>query len=101
MEAMPYPVVRQRGFHVYFLLGHRMHEAYAPGMKANPPVGIAAWRAILQVALDGTAYFGQLATDLMVAPRLQVHFQQEVALRRADETVGKHRLLRAGQRCRV
>ena len=73
-----------------------MDEAHAAGMQADTAVGIGAGKAILQVALDGAAHLGQLATDLMVAARLQVHLQQAVVVRTGDEPIVQDGLLAAG-----
>ena len=83
--------------------GHGAHEGVrdrvleldAAGMETDAPVGVGAWRAVFQVALDGAADGGQLTADLVVASRVEADGQQGVAVGTSDEAVVEHGLLAA------
>ena len=70
-----------------------MLKRESPGMEANAAVGIAAWRTILQVAFDGTAYLCKLTAYLMVATGMQRNFKQDVAFRLCNNTIIEHGFL--------
>ena len=53
-----------------------MLEGDTPGMQADGGIGIAARIAVFQVAAYGTADMRQLAADLMMASRKQLHFKK-------------------------
>ena len=44
-------------------------------MQADTAVGIGTGETVFQVAFDGTAHFGKLATDLMMTAGFQVYGQ--------------------------
>ena len=64
-----------------------MLETYAAGMEADAAIGIAARCAVFQVAADGAADGGELAADLMMAPRVEMHLEEMVAVGVADDLV--------------
>ena len=57
-----------------------MLKLNALGAKVDSAVGVRPLTAVLQVALDGVTDGLHLAADLVVAPRLEVHFDQAVAV---------------------
>lgn len=86
------------------LLGHRcfdgernvgdgMLKREPPGMERDAAVGVAAWCAVLQVALDGAAYLGELAAYLVVTASMKRHLEEEVAVALCHEAIVEHRLL--------
>ena len=83
------------------LVADGMFEGDMPCVEADGTVRVRAARPILQVPLDGTANFCQLATDLVVSARVQVNFEQEIAFGAADEFVVEHRLFAAAHFLRV
>ena len=56
-------------------------------MKADAAVGVAALGSVFQVTLDGTAYLGKLAANLMVTTCLQIDLQQTVAVAPPNQAV--------------
>ena len=73
---MPQTVFGKRCFHANFFFRHRMDKTNAARMQADAAIRIAARGTIFQVTFYRAADFGQLTTDLMMAPGLQIHFQQ-------------------------
>ena len=57
-----------------------MLEPYATGVEGYTAVGIGAWSPVLEVALDGATYLGQLTANLVVSACVQVDFQEPVAV---------------------
>ena len=64
-----------------------MDELHRAAQQGDAPVGIGALGAILEVALDGAAYFGKLAAYLVMAARLEVHLDEGVVVGMPDNTV--------------
>jgi len=64
-----------------------MDELHRAAQQGDAPVGIGALGAILEVALDGAAYLGKLATYLMMTARLEVHFDKGVVVGTPDDAI--------------
>ena len=58
-----------------------------PGQQAYAAVGVGAFGPVLEVPFDGAAHVGELAADLVVAPGVKLHFQEEVAVCGLDESI--------------
>ena len=61
---------RSRDAHPLFAYG--VDEFDAPGMQRDTSVAIRPPGPILQIAANGTSDLGELRSDLVVAPRLQI-----------------------------
>ena len=68
-------------------------ETDAAGMQADAAIGVAARRSIFEVAANGAAYGCELASDLMVAPSVEVHLDEVVAVGMSDDLVVEHGFL--------
>lgn len=64
-----------------------MDELHRAAQQGDAPVGVGALGAILEVALDRAAYFGELAAYLVMAARLEVHLDEGVVVGMPDNTV--------------
>ena len=78
LEALPQAVGGQRRLDVEHLVVHGVLQLQAVGVQADASIGVAAWSAILQIALDRASHGSQLASYLMVTTRVQMYFEQEV-----------------------
>ncbi len=67
-----------------------------PGVQADAAVGIAAGSAVFQVALDGAAYLGQLASDLVVPACMQLYLQEVITIAGSNKLVVQYRFLGIG-----
>ena len=86
----PQFVVGQRGGYVYHNVRNRVLEPNPAGQQAYAAVGIAARRAVLQVALYGAAHCGELAANLVVPAGYEVYFQKVVPVGAGYEAVIEH-----------
>jgi hypothetical protein len=75
IKSIPKIAARNRSFYLDALFRYGMDECDSSCMKANAAIRIGAGRTVFQIPLDGTSHLGQLASYLMVATGLQVHFQ--------------------------
>jgi len=64
-----------------------MIETHLSSVEINSSVRIGAGKAVLQVPFYRTTDFGKLSADLMVAARVEIDFQQMVAIKAEDPTV--------------
>ena len=65
-------------------------------MQANASVWIATWGTIFQVAFYGESYLCQLASNLVVAARMQLYLQKKIALAGCYEPVVQYGFLGVG-----
>ena len=86
-KFIPQHIVRQRGFDMHRLMGHRMLEIDAAGHERDAAVGVGTSCTVLQVAPDGETDFGELAANLVMAPGLEVDLEQEIAIALGEHTV--------------
>ena len=64
-----------------------MHELHETAQQRDASIGIGTLGTIFEVAFDGTAYFCQLATYLMMPSCFQINFQQLIVVRMAYYTI--------------
>ena len=74
-------------------MGDGMDEIDGMGAEADAAIGVAALGTILEVAADGQADMGELTANLMVSPRVEIHFHECVILVRCQRTKVKNCLL--------
>ena len=96
MKGSPEIVVGQWCFDDNFFFADRMDEMHGVAEEGDAAVGVAALGAILEVTLDGAADFGELATDLVVAPCLEIHLDEIVVVGMADDFVVEDGFLAVG-----
>lgn len=70
-------------------LAHGMRQGDVAGEEADTSAGIASGCAVLEVSLDRATEGGELATDLMMAPRMELDLHEVVAVARSQESVGE------------
>lgn len=89
-------VLGEGGCHLYQLLADGMDEGDLPGMQRNAASRIGTRETVFQISLDGATHGGQLATDLMMPARLEIDFEQAVAVAPAHQPVMQDGLFGAG-----
>lgn len=87
LQCHPQHIVGHGRCDIDLNLAHWMDEPRPTRVERDAAVGITARRTVLQVALDGQADVAELASDLMVAARKELHFEQGVTLGRGDDAV--------------
>ena len=70
-----------------------MDEIYGMGTEADAAIGVAALGTILEVAPDRQTDVCELAANLMVSPRVEIHFHECVILVRCQRTKVENSLL--------
>lgn len=70
-------------------LAHGMRQGDVAGEQADTSAGITSRCAVLQVSLDRATEGGELATDLMMAPRMELDLHEVIAVARSKESVGE------------
>ena len=74
-KSFPRTLDRGRRLDIYFLMRHRVLKPDATSVETDASVGITSRGSVFKIAPNRTTDGRELATNLMVAPRMEVNLQ--------------------------